>query len=60
LHPWRFSGAYDSIPASSGKTNRHRLNRGGDLNANAALWRIAVVRLSCDQRTRDSFERSIP
>ena len=41
------------IPASSGKTNRHRLNRAGDRHANAALWRIVVVRLSCDQRTRD-------
>ncbi len=27
------------IPASSGKTTRHRLNRGGDRQANAALWR---------------------
>ena len=33
------------IPASSGKTNRHRLNRGGDRQANAALHRIVVVRL---------------
>jgi transposase len=41
------------IPASSGKTNRHRLNRGGDRQANAALWRIVFVRLGCDQRTRD-------
>jgi transposase len=41
------------IPASSGKTNRHRLNRAGDRHANAALWRIVVVRLSCDQTTRD-------
>jgi transposase len=41
------------IPASSGKTNRHRLNRSGDRLANAALWRIVVVRLSCDPRTRD-------
>ncbi|MEU0157234.1 IS110 family transposase, partial [Micromonospora fulviviridis] len=31
------------IPASSGKTNRHRLNRGGDRQANATLHRIAVV-----------------
>ena len=45
------------IPASSGKTNRHRLNRSGDRHANAALWRIVVVRLSCDQRTRDYVER---
>ena len=41
------------IPASSGKTNRHRLNRGGDRQANAALWRIVFVRLNCDERTRD-------
>jgi transposase len=41
------------IPASSGKTQRHRLNRGGDRQANAALWRIVVVRLGTDQRTKD-------
>ena len=40
------------IPASSGKTNRHRLNRGGDRQANSALYRIVVVRLSHDPRTR--------
>ena len=39
------------IPASSGKTNRHRLNRGGDRQANAALYRIVVVRLRHDCRT---------
>ena len=45
------------IPASSGKTNRHRLNRGGDRNANAALWRIVIVRLACDERTRKYLAR---
>jgi len=45
------------IPASSGKTNRHRLNRAGDRHANAALWRIVIVRLSCDERTRDYLAR---
>jgi transposase len=30
---------------SSGRTNRHRLNRAGDRQANAALWRIVIVRL---------------
>lgn len=40
------------IPASSGKTQRHRLNRGGDRSANHALWRIAMVRLRYDDRTR--------
>jgi transposase len=45
------------IPASSGKTNRHRLNRGGDRNANAALWRIVIVRLARDDRTRQYLTR---
>ena len=40
------------IPASSGKTNRHRLNRGGDRQANAALYRIVIVRLRYDLRTK--------
>ena len=39
------------IRASSGKTNRHRLNRGGDRSANHALWTIAMSRRTCDQRT---------
>ncbi|HKT56067.1 MAG TPA: IS110 family transposase [Microbacterium sp.] len=41
------------IPASSGKTTRHRLNRGGDRQANAALHRIVLVRMTYEQRTRD-------
>jgi len=41
------------VQASSGKTRRHRLNRGGDGQANAALWRITLVRLHCDPRTKD-------
>ncbi|MFF5209785.1 IS110 family transposase [Streptosporangium sp. NPDC000396] len=45
------------IPASSGKTTRHRLNRGGDRQANAALYRIALVRLRWDPRTRAYMER---
>lgn len=45
------------IPASSGKTNRHRLNRGGDRQANAALHRIVVVRLRCDPRTKEYIRR---
>ena len=45
------------IPASSGKTNRHRLNRGGDRQANAALHRIVVVRLRHDHRTKQYMLR---
>ena len=40
------------IPASSGRTTRHRLNRGGDRAANSALHRIALVRLATDADTR--------
>ena len=40
------------LPASSGRTNRHRLNRGGDRQANAALYRIVLCRLRWDERTR--------
>ena len=45
------------IPASSGKTVRHRLNRGGNRQANTALYRIVVVRLRWHQPTRDYMVR---
>ena len=40
------------VPASSGKTNRHRLSRGGDRDANRALYLLALGRMSWDPRTR--------
>ncbi|WP_415797842.1 transposase [Comamonas aquatilis] len=45
------------LQASSGKTVRHRLNRGGDRYANNALWTIAMVRMRSDPRTRAYVER---
>jgi transposase len=45
------------IPASSGKTNRHRLNRGGDRDANRALYLLAVGRMGWDPATRAYVER---
>jgi transposase len=45
------------IQASSGKTIRHRLNRGGNRQANHALWRIVFTRMSSDPRTRAYVER---
>jgi transposase len=45
------------IEASSGKTRRRRLNRGGDRRANAALYRIALTRSRGEHRTRDYLER---
>jgi transposase len=40
------------VEHSSGKTQRHRLNRGGDRAANSALWTIATNRLMHDPQTR--------
>jgi transposase/DNA-binding XRE family transcriptional regulator len=46
------------VPASSGKTTRHRLDRGGDRAANHALWRIVMARIAHkDPRTLDYIAR---
>ena len=45
------------IPASSGVTNRHRLFRGGHRQANAALYRIVLVRMQWHQPTIDYVVR---
>ena len=42
---------------SSGRTDRHRLHRGGDRQANSALRRIALVRMHCHQPTKDYVAR---
>jgi transposase len=47
------------LEASSGKIVRRRLNRGGDRQANAALWRIAMVRMRSDPRTRTYVARRV-
>ena len=46
-----------SVQASSGPIVRHRLNRGGDRQANNALWRIATTRMRCDQTTIEYAQR---
>jgi transposase len=45
------------LPASSGRTDRHRLNRGGDRAANSAIHRIVLCRMRHDERTRAYVER---
>ncbi|MFI0354163.1 transposase [Actinomadura sp. 9N407] len=40
------------VPASSGNTNRHCLNRGGDRQANKALYRVVICRLRWDPHPR--------
>jgi transposase len=45
--------------ASSGKVDRHRLNPGGNRQANHALWRIVFTRMSSDERTRKYVARRL-
>jgi len=45
------------IPASSGKTRRHRLNRGGDRQANAAFHVITLARRRHDPRTKAYIDK---
>jgi transposase len=45
------------IEASSGKQERHRLNRSGDRQANSALWHIVITRMVYDPRTTEYIDR---
>ena len=54
---WAHLCAAAPIPASSGKVTRHRLNPGGDRQANHALWRIVFTRMGSDPATRAYVER---
>jgi len=47
------------IPASSGNTVRHRLNRGGDRRLNRAINTIALTRMRTDKGTREYVQRKI-
>jgi len=49
---WAHLCATAPIPASSGKTIRHRLNPGGERQANHALWQIVITRMSSHPPTR--------
>ena len=49
---WAHLCGVTPIPASSGKVTRYRLNRGGDRQANAALYRIVLTRMSNHPDTR--------
>ena len=54
---WAHLCAAAPIPASSGKRTRHRLNPGGNREANHALWRIVITRMSSHAPTRAYVER---
>jgi transposase len=48
------------IPASSGKTRRHRLNRGGDRAGSNALETVVLTRLCLDERTAATWPDTPP
>lgn len=56
---WAMLCGVAPLPASSGKTNRHRLNRGGDRQANRALHMIVIGRLRTDRATQEFAARKI-
>jgi transposase len=51
------TGGAAPIPASSGQTSRHRLDRGGNRQLNCALHRLAVNNANCDADTAAYLER---
>jgi len=54
---WAHMCGVAPIPASSGKTVRHRLNRGGNRQANSVLYRIVITRMSADPRTQTYIQQ---
>ncbi len=51
------AGGIAPIPVSSGNTNRHRLDRGGNRQINTAIHRVAVTRARCHPETRAYLDR---
>jgi transposase len=51
------AGGIAPIPVSSGKTDRHRLDRGGNRQINTAIHRVAITRVRCHPETRDYIAR---
>jgi transposase len=56
---WAHLCGVSPLQASSGKVTRHRLNRGGDRQANRALWHIVITRLASDTKTQAYMERRV-
>ncbi len=56
---WAHLCGVSPLQASSGKVTRHRLNRGGDRQANRALWVIVISRLASDPKTQAYMERRV-
>ncbi|MGW1917250.1 transposase [Streptomyces sp. NPDC002076] len=57
--PSRPSPVSPPIPASSGLTNKHRLNRGGDRQLNRAMHTITLIRMRLDSATKTYVVRRV-
>ena len=51
------AGGIAPIPVSSGESNRHRLDRGGNRQINTAIHRVAITRARCHPETKAYIER---
>jgi transposase len=51
------AGGIAPIPVSSGNTNRHRLDRGGNRQINTAIHRVAITRARCHPETKAYIAR---
>ena len=56
-HAFAAANGSAPIPASSGRTVRHRLNRGGNRQLNRALYTIAITEIRADTEGRAYYER---
>ena len=56
---WAHLCGVSPLEASSGKVTRHRLNPGGNRQANSALWHIVITRLAIDSDTQAYMERRV-
>ena len=56
---WAHLCGVSPLQASSGKVTRYQLNRGGDRQANRALWHIVITRLASDPKTQAYMERRV-
>jgi transposase len=57
---WAHMCGVSPVPADSGRSSGHlRHHKGGDRQANSALWRIVMVRIAHDPETRAYFERRV-
>jgi transposase len=58
-HAFAAANGTAPIPASSGRTSRHRLNRSGNRRMNRALYTIAITQIRADTEGRAYYRRKL-